>query len=808
MDKLKLDLQLALERSSIERGLERINAQIDRDARAGMVHPVGARMLDAAVEGATASIRELQAETQAALERSWGGQKGQNPAYRLLILSLDAEVLAFLGVRVVMTALKDERRLQDITSSYGRAIEDTLWLSEVSELEKDAARERKYTPRNRIPHLRQSLSKYGTRVIKRWRSRLDDLPATTWAAKDRIAAGGALLARVMPHLSGMVSREVERMRSKNGQIQEKILIRVKSTFVETLSQEAGRAALMRPMFLPMVVPPRDWDRGGRGLQGGYVQLRAHGLKSRAVTLDEGDDDVGNTQVEDLGEEHLQALNAIQSVPYVINDYTLTQALRAFETDTGPLPYEPELAMPDRMGDEEWSKLSREERLEPLTKRRMVYDHNNRQAEAKLAHTRALSIADEFRDEEVIYFPHAMDYRGRFYPIPQDLHPQGPDMVKSLLKLGESKPLGERGLVWLECHTANTYGLDKEDRLTQQMWTTANWDRIMLVGQDPWLDLEFWQGADEPWQFLAAAHEMYLAHSSDDPASYESNLVVSVDGSCNGLQHLSAMGLDPVGAKAVNLMSGPRQDIYQIVADKVNTLLKPDSVWVGRVSRKTVKRAVMTTPYGVTKAGIADQLKSDGFTRGMENENEAAKELRDLIVEALDGTIVKGVEIMGWFKECAGMLAKDNRGISWETPTGTVVSMCNRKPRQRRVITPLGEMYVADDPTAKDEMRTSKQSNSVAPNIIHSFDAAHLAKVVLAFDGQVCAVHDSFGTHASDVDALLESTKREFISIYQEDWFTILRGSITFHSGRPAIPQSPERGDLDITKVAESDYFFA
>ena len=341
-----------------------------------------------------------------------------------------------------------------------------------------------------------------------------------------------------------------------------------------------------------------------------------------------------------------------------------------------------------------------------------------------------------------------------------------------------------------------------------MWTSLNWDRIMLVGEDPWLDLEFWGGADEPWQFLAAAHELYMAYASGEPESFESTLIVSVDGSCNGLQHLSAMGLDPVGGTAVNLMKGERQDIYQIVADKVSAMIPEDSGWYGKVTRKTVKRAVMTTPYGVTKAGIADQLRSDGFCRDMDDPIKASHELRDHIVAALDGTIVKGVEIMQWFKDVARVLSQDEKGVSWETPTGSVIRMQYQETKRAFIQTPMGQLKLSLPEARNPQVATVKQSNSVSPNIIHSFDAAHLAKVILAFDGDVSAVHDSYGSHACDVDALLETTKEEFISIYSRDWFEILRASFIFHSDRPSVPHAPERGTLDITKVKASDYFFA
>lgn len=803
MDKLKLELQLALEQQGLTMGKEREESRLERDLASGGTGSTIDKVLRENTRQVASAILQLQAEDYATFEASFtGGRGGTRLKYRRMMLqALDAETLAFLTVRAILTAMRRERTMASVSTRLAQSVEDTLWMTEVKDLEKVAAREREYAPRNRIPKLVSGLKRY-PQALKKWKKRLEDLPTTEWTKVDRMDIGSALLGVAVPHLRDVVT-VTESTERRKGRPQ--YMLTIKPSFIERLSEEAGRVAYMRPFYLPMVVPPVPWDNHGKGIKGGYYTLRAAGLKTHIARQGEA---TGHTQPDDVGDTHLAAMNKLQAVPMVVNGFVLENATRAFQSDLGPVPYKPEVEVPGRLSDEQWEALTREEQVNRKGIQARAHDHNFRQREAKLAHNRALSVAEMFKNEEAIYFPHAMDYRGRFYPIPQDLHPQGPDMVKSLLKLGESKPLGERGLVWLECHTANTYGLDKEDRLTQQMWTTANWDRIMLVGQDPWLDLEFWQGADEPWQFLAAAHEMYLAHSSDDPASYESNLVVSVDGSCNGLQHLSAMGLDEVGGSAVNLMEGDRQDIYQIVADKVNGMMPTDSVWVGKVTRKTVKRAVMTTPYGVTPTGIAEQLRKDGFTAGMENENAASQELKGYIQAALKGTVVKGIEIMQWFKDCCKILTKDGKGITWETPTGMVVSMMYVDPGDTRVWTPFGYLRVMKEITSESKLKTHKQDNGVAPNIIHSFDAAHLARVVLAFEGAVCAVHDSYGTHACDVDALLETTKEEFINIYSEDWFEKLRASIIFHSDRPAMPQAPERGNLDITQVRKSAYFFA
>jgi len=53
-------------------------------------------------------------------------------------------------------------------------------------------------------------------------------------------------------------------------------------------------------------------------------------------------------------------------------------------------------------------------------------------------------------------------------------------------------------------------------------------------------------ADQPWLFLAACLE-WKRYKEEGPGMI-SHLPISMDGSCNGYQHLSAMGLDPIGGR--------------------------------------------------------------------------------------------------------------------------------------------------------------------------------------------------------------------------------------------------------------------
>ena len=56
--------------------------------------------------------------------------------------------------------------------------------------------------------------------------------------------------------------------------------------------------------------------------------------------------------------------------------------------------------------------------------------------------------------------------------------------------------------------ATTYGLDKATMQERLEWTAANHPLITAIATNPDDNLGDWEGADEPWQFLAACEEYH------------------------------------------------------------------------------------------------------------------------------------------------------------------------------------------------------------------------------------------------------------------------------------------------------------
>ena len=93
----------------------------------------------------------------------------------------------------------------------------------------------------------------------------------------------------------------------------------------------------------------------------------------------------------------------------------------------------------------------------------------------------LQVAKEMRDEDRIYFPHNIDFRGRAYTMHVHLNHLGSDICRGALVFADARPLGDDGLDWLYIQAANLYagGVDKLPMDERRQWIE---DRVHLLEQ--------------------------------------------------------------------------------------------------------------------------------------------------------------------------------------------------------------------------------------------------------------------------------------------------------------------------------------
>ncbi|KAM3538822.1 hypothetical protein ARSEF1564_008265 [Beauveria bassiana] len=440
----------------------------------------------------------------------------------------------------------------------------------------------------------------------------------------------------------------------------------------------------------------------------------------------------------------------------------------------------------------------------------------------------LEIARAFRNQ-TIYFPHNVDYRGRAYPMPTYLNHMGADHARAVLSFAKGKPLGVTGLRWLKIHLANVYGLDKASFEEREAFANESASNIIESATNPLHGSRWWLKAEDPWQCLAACFELKGALQLEDPTTYVSHLPIQQDGTCNGLQHYAALGGDTWGAKQVNLEPGDRPaDVYSAVADLVKQAITKDAkannkfglVLDGKITRKVVKQTVMTNVYGVTFSGAKKQVckqidalypdlgKQCGIPHLM-----LATYIARHVFTAL-ATMFRGAhDIQYWLGEIGGRvcraltpaqlqhiadeysnasadtkkgkaakapktrksgfdeLTKQFRStVVWTTPLRMPVAQPYRKTTAKEIRTCLQSLaYHSSDST--DPVNRRKQLQGFPPNFIHSLDASHMLLSALECHERgldFAAVHDSFWTHAADVNVMNEVIRDSFIKIHEED----------------------------------------
>uniref|UniRef100_A0A669BC71 DNA-directed RNA polymerase n=1 Tax=Oreochromis niloticus TaxID=8128 RepID=A0A669BC71_ORENI len=394
----------------------------------------------------------------------------------------------------------------------------------------------------------------------------------------------------------------------------------------------------------------------------------------------------------------------------------------------------------------------------------------------------LSIANHMRDE-IFWFPHNMDFRGRTYPCPPYFNHLGSDVTRAILMFAEGKLLGPKGLDWLKIHLVNLTGLKKRSSLQGRLeYANTIMEDILDSADNPLNGRKWWMNADEPWQALACCMEIANAVRSPDPTQFISYFPVHQDGSCNGLQHYAALGRDVIGATSVNLMPcDVPQDVYSGVAQQVEELrardaesgLKIAQVLEGFISRKVVKQTVMTVVYGVTRYGgrlqIEKRLKEiDEFPK--EFVWDASHYLVRQVFNALKEMFTGTREIQDWLTESARLISKSGHTVEWVTPLGLPIIQPYHRTRNQVLKSTMQHINLKISHDTKERPDTVKQKNAFPPNFIHSLDSTHMMLTSLYCYSSgltFVSVHDCFWTHALTVDTMNKVCREQFVALHSQ-----------------------------------------
>ncbi|KAG9237814.1 mitochondrial DNA-directed RNA polymeras-like protein [Amylocarpus encephaloides] len=586
--------------------------------------------------------------------------------------------------------------------------------------------------------------------------------------------------------------------------------------VQTLKREPVHALLAK--HLPMVVEPEPWKGFS---EGGFISHPANVLRIKDGCVDQRhytEAALGQGDMTEL----CRGLDVLGKTEWRINQPVFDAMLEAWNSgeSVGKLaPDNPNLPVPP----EPTSRTDPLERGRWLKEVKEIENHRMALHSQRCFQNFQLEIARALRSES-FYFPHNVDFRGRAYPIPPYLNHMGADHCRGLLRFGRGKELGDNGLRWLKIHLANVFGFNKASLKEREGFSDEHLSDLYDSATQPLQGARWWLKAEDPWQCLAVCIELKNAMDSPDPSQFVSHLPVHQDGTCNGLQHYAALGGDLLGAKQVNLEPGERPaDVYSAVADVVKQKIAEDKangndmamILDGKITRKTVKQTVMTNVYGVTFIGAMLQVKKQLPTMALPEFSKDSKitpitlasYIARQIFSAL-GNMFRGAhDIQEWFGQCASMIStsltaeqverfeKDlvkfssedksvkaaaiksmgqnlqfKSTVVWTTPLNMPVVQPYRTTKPRTITTTMQSVKLSE-PRRSDSVSKRKQLQAFPPNFIHSLDATHMILSALESDEAgltFAAVHDSFWTHASDIEKMNSILRDSFIKIHTED----------------------------------------
>jgi len=407
-----------------------------------------------------------------------------------------------------------------------------------------------------------------------------------------------------------------------------------------------------------------------------------------------------------------------------------------------------------------------------------------------------------------------DRRGRLIQM-CDFNYTRDDPVRSLFMFAEGKGIG-RDIDWLEIAIANAYGIKGtwDDR---NKWVADNHELIKAVAIDPGL---VWRGelkAKEPFQFAAACIE-YVAADTHGP-TYETHLPVWLDASSNGLQHIAIMMRDRKLAAMVNLKTGagddiPIQNVYEIVARHAQQDLyadEPSRTWLRHADhlRDLLKRPIMTLPYGVTKPGMLNQIKETCEELEIVVPFSALLQLRDHIWKAIEEKLPGAMKAREFIQGIAQHCLDRGTFLQWAI-SGFPVINSYRRSRAPRVRLPfLGQSVTIADGYL-DKPRRQKTIDSAVANLVHSHDAAHLARWTNAAVEEgiknIMTIHDCAGAMAPDVRRFGQIRRWELVKMYLSyDTLARLRAD-NLPPGANDLPLPDYDPDFDGLSIGESEYF--
>jgi len=777
------------------------------------------------------TIDKLIKGTDDYITKSLTGDAGKHATAASILSTLDVEVCCYVALKTVINSLTARVTMTNVCVQIGQNIHDQhlcdefklhnkLWFKSTM----DYMAKRKASRIHRKMTLRKAADKANTSY-------------NTWTTPELYHIGAKLVDLII-QTTGMVfvdkvhtgRKRVTHYLSATPEILD--WVRQLNTLNECLTPEA----------LPFVIPPKNRKTVmSEVMHSNIWKKRLPLIKTRNRQLLEeldGDTDLDKT---------IEAVNILQNTPFRINKRITKLQRICWESgqswggipswDDAPMPLSPFPNTPTHTLDEDQKQIL----FKYKKSCQAVHERNASALSKKIAFERSLIVAERFSKYSELFFIYQTDYRGRIYPVAQFLSPQGSSVIKAQMVLANGVPIDTyEELTWLYHHAANAWGWDKKTidervRLIEEMMP-----EIMAIDSDP-LTNTSWKDCDAPWEFLAACFE--IAQFQREGYGFISHISINIDATNSGLQIYSAMLRDIDGAKATNVIPSDKPaDVYRDVAMITERRLAEEAlleteeagwakVWLEMgIDRVLCKKPTMTLVYSATLFSCRDYVRDElneridsgklinPFSGNEDAFIKATFYLAKTIWDSISECVVSARQAMDWMQRIARDVSKLDIPMMWQTPSGFKVVQNYPEMKTLRIQTHIDGQLIRPRMSSPDHTKVDKKraASGICPNFIHGLDSAFMVLTILS-----CAsggssggkgikdfwmIHDSFGTTVKGAALLARTLREEFVSMFEEnDVLDQFRESMLLATPEVALP--PKRGNLSLSGVLESKYFF-
>lgn len=592
-------------------------------------------------------------------------------------------------------------------------------------------------------------------------------------------------------------------------------VRATPLFWEFLDNYKEIVRWMRPVKLPMMVPPKPWTGHHNG---GYLTIET---QFTPVPYEEF-----NKVMKQAKPCVMRSVNIAQAQCFFL-DVEMHQLLRMVWDSghsIGKVPSSNRLTAPK---DQDYKVRG----LGPSAywKALWKYKSDARQNSTRSQIISALSLTAQFDKTGHLHFVNKEDHRGRIYTYGGQIHPQAGDHFRAMLQMKEMSLMkgNEEAFAW---SLGEAYGIERNEKARMDFLHEER-GGIRAAGSDPMAQLEFLDRAKEPFRFAQLC--MDWACYQDNPW-YKTGTIHWLDQTCSGWGHVACLTGDAELAQYTNVTGTRPADLYTGIGLLVDRYLDSKLLltevegrerqclewWAAHpVPRSLHKKIFMPVIYGrsflALKQTIREYLR-DEVEDFLTDEGLRVTDLAQVYASAAHQTLKRSFPQVGnlarWLGKIGAMQMKQNIRPHWFTPNGLMVQSYSNVTVRDYVDLRVANRTIKVQQKDQDKttFNVERTKRKMVPDYVHSMDAAYLQRFIChwhdTYGHPISTVHDCFGTTLDHVVTLKAELNDQWARFYSVDHLAIHKATAEA-SLMCELPEPPVVGTLDRERLGENPYLF-